>query len=145
MAPFHASNKLIKLNGINFFRKKIKEEAISEDNFNATKYHLFNILYRPQHVENRHPEGVRDFRRKKIVPGRFYAEVSTSSPSSTPNGNKRIVTLGECIVSFKPTIKQNLNKHIELSRAAVKCFTGAKSRDLAHCAYLRCKKDATNK
>ena len=69
---------------------------------------------------------------KKFVPGtQSYAEDSTLFSNSAPNRNKRIALLGDSIISFYHIFEQNLNKHVEPSRATLKCFKGATSSDLS--------------
>ena len=106
VVPQYVSNKVIKLNGINYFGKKVlKKEANSQQSFDATKHHRFMISHLPQHVvidiekENVISKG------KNLVPGsRSHGEVSTSYTNSTPNRNERIVISGDNTVTFNSTV-----------------------------------------
>ena len=63
-----------------------------------------------------------------LVPSsRPYVVVSALSSKATSNQNKRITIFGDSIVSFNHTIRQNLNKHVQLSRVTLNFFTGATS------------------
>ena len=104
--PLYVLNEIIKLNGINYFGKKVLiKEANSQENFNATKHHRFNFSHVPQHVViDIQKENITSERRKLAPGSQFYAEISTSPP----NRNERIAISGDSI-TFDRTIKQNIN------------------------------------
>ena len=121
VALSHALNKLIKLNGINYFgEKNLIKKANSQkipmrQKTTSLVFHhfqYFTISPISDHSTYKYPERERESRKKKVFPGsRFYAEVSISSSNSLTKG---------------------LNKHVEPSRATIKFFTRATSSDLVY-------------
>ena len=111
--------------------------AIKKKQTRMSKGYAFTVA--PLHVSNEliKPNEINYFREKILI----EEANSQDSFSAKTYHHFNILHRPHSIISFYCTIKQNLNKHVEASRAAMKLFTGT----WPITTNLRHKKNATNK